>query len=727
MAKVLYFVIFLGGMGLAFWPRSSSSFPSVIEASYGPLRNGTTKASFFPLPHYSFKRVDKSFAAEAGEAQPIVLNMRSESKEINQAYPAYRGLIIIVFVSKDGHLNAYDFSADSLLWRIRVEDLEYTLVGNHPYFDQQSGRIFFRTRRALHGVDLDGTKLESWQFDPAAFLPTRVRDEEKYQGRIFCNTGLALSKTQEGRNLLFGCSSPSGYGTDRGRSGFVLGFPITEAGRFERSSGLKTWLSSQRGQNPKTGFASGIWMSGSPPAVLPNGDFLVSVGNGPFLPKEKNFGCSLVRVNGRTFQTDSAGAWYHRGKLSSLECFADNLDLSSSGPSLLETQSGWIGGVLGKDGIIKVYDPQALPGEARLPSEDHYVGSFSYGQVNLFLNPHSGRANLIAAGDKLNLSEFSPEFLATENGFPNLRFLERAVCLGFVRRAGPPDMGVAVLGRAEHSQEVVNAPIGSQEYRDMTRPGSGKSFGHADHNVKGHSLLYSQLSRSFYLEQDPIFPPGNWRAAKMSWIKNRYEKYILAPAAFTGQILRQGGKLGLVLAKRDAGAYITKTDRQELDCENPPGKDWLPLYSVSYYQMPRDLLDTQLSVSSFEVQPDRSLRRLWLFRRPLPASGIPQGQPREELYNTNFVTALSVDEKQGAVILPVKAPKPYLQLIDSYTGKNLGALPFDGEAHFSFPLVFGKFIVLPTQHKGLVIYEAKFSIVKYMRQRLLRLFSREKE
>jgi hypothetical protein len=308
---------------------------------------GQSIANFFPLAWYDFAPITKKFAGEVTSALPAIIQVDNLPSTLREKYPAYQGKLILIFVTADGFLKAYDFIADKELWRLKIPDPNLVITGNHPLLDSLSGRVFIKMKYGLLSVNLNGTQEDNWMFNPLDYLPTEERDHALLKGPITCNSGLALTAAKNERHVIYGCSSPSGYGLDRGKSGFVVGFPINENGSLSRGKKLKVFTASQKTKDPRTGFATGIWMTGAPPAVLPNGDFLVTTGNGPFLPQELNFGCSLLRVNGKTFQVnaeESAGAWYHPSKLSSVECFADNLDMSSSGPSLLLDAPKAIGG-----------------------------------------------------------------------------------------------------------------------------------------------------------------------------------------------------------------------------------------------------------------------------------------------------------------------------------------------------------------------------------------------
>jgi len=263
---------------------------------------GHSIANFFPLSWYDFVPVQKKFADQVTSALPAIIPVDNLSLSLRSKFEAYNGKLIVIFVSADGFLKAFDFDKEEELWRLKIQDPKLILTGNHPILDSESGRIFIKMKYGLFSASLDGTSEEMWIFNPLDYLPTEQRDPALLKGPITCHTGLAISETQHERKIIYGCSSPSGYSQDRGKSGFVVGFPIDRNGLFSKGNKLKFFSASQKTKNPQTGFATGIWMTGAPPAILPNGDFLVTTGNGPFLPDEHNFGCSLLRVNGTTFQ-----------------------------------------------------------------------------------------------------------------------------------------------------------------------------------------------------------------------------------------------------------------------------------------------------------------------------------------------------------------------------------------------------------------------------------------
>ena len=703
--------------------------PSVTELSNNPLRPATLYANFFPLDRFRFVPLRRSFAARAAEASPLWIHMEVEPL-LTKRWPQLAGRNILLFIARDGALEAVDFDRDETLWRVPVPAGEEQIEGNHPFFDREVGRVFFKTKRALHSVLLDGTEPREWGFDLKAVLPIdkdKESQEKIYHTSLWCRTGLAKVPLQQGSMMVFGCSSLGPYHFLRGWTGFLIGFPYNAAGEFERARGLRTWSPSPRGKNSDTGYNTGIYMSGAAPVVLPGGKLLVTTANGPSFPEEKNFPCALVRVDGESFSLDGANAWQQSAAITTTQCFAENLDLSSSGPSVLYWQNGLVGAVGGKDGTLKLFDPRQLKGRAKFASETFIEGRNDFGQVSLF------------PGADGSLRAVSARFIYGTflESVPLVNYL-KGDCVGFVSRQTDLARQVQYYFQDSLTRYLFSLPANAPERKLLTakEPPEGEHFALRNEWVKGVWDKFEPVGEEFSLLPAERKPPAGWRAIPLASVKARDEKGLIRfvgilRADLVEEFQRRGemplareedfwtketkrviedvlsGRWNLVAENRAFGAVWVSVNGASCQMPAPPGSRALyvePRAKLPALSVPKG--ERAWHASGYRVRQDLSVENVWRFL-----------VPGEELHHSNILTALSASGKDALVIIPALGTRKgsYVQLLDGNSGADLGQLPLPAGTHFSYPLVFARYLLVPTAGSGLAIFEARPTFRAWLR------------
>lgn len=230
---------------------------------------------------------------------------------------------------------------------------------------------------------------------------------------IDCKTSLKLFKTDQGKKIFWGCSTPHHYGEYRGVMGLVGALKLDLNGNAIANS-LQTFLTSKITDNLNTGYNTGVFHLGGGFAFIPPHHIIVYTGNGPSFPKDGNYGCGILKLNTNTFQVDDFLLFddenYH-------ECFSNNLDYSTSSPALVKNSSDQYTGIaIGSSGFLQLYDPKDLKNSAyKLPSffarNRHIKGMGNALKIddNHFQFIYVGSND---AGDILNLNDF---FSTAEN------------------------------------------------------------------------------------------------------------------------------------------------------------------------------------------------------------------------------------------------------------------------------------------------------------------------
>jgi len=122
-------------------------------------------------------------------------------------------------------------------------------------------------------------------------------------------------------------------------------------------------------------------------------------------------------------------------------------------------------------------------------------------------------------------------------------------------------------------------------------------------------------------------------------------------------------------------------------------------------------------ISGFEIEDDLSLIKSWSLKKPLLKINSSFGEGGlHGLFRSNLGIVQSKDGDQAAIILPVQtADGACLQITDAQNGRDYGCVSFRGSPHFSFPYAAINYLFQPTRDQGLIIFEARFSMKKYLK------------
>jgi len=220
--------------------------------------------------------------------------------------------------------------------------------------------------------------------------------------------------------------------------------------------------------------------------------------------------------------------------LSSLECFADNLDLSSSGPSLLIGSPKPIGAMVGKDGRIRVFDPYSLPGLASMKSEDQQLSTAHYGQVGLIYDNKKAKPYLFAATGGFKGMEH-PRALGTNE--ENSEDLQSKKCSGFALKSGKIEQEVLLVSHGDSIKLWRNVPRAAPEFKKMLAPKAQQSFGLKDRQVEEIWLPFRQeKSRFFLADENQKMPEGDWLLKPYSWIQTKAGEFYLVKSDLATKI-----------------------------------------------------------------------------------------------------------------------------------------------------------------------------------------------
>ena len=148
----------------------------------------------------------------------------------------------------------------------------------------------------------------------------------------------------------------------------------------------------------------------------------------------------------------------------------------------------------------------------------------------------------------------------------------------------------------------------------------------------------------------------------------------------------------------------------------------VPIYRIHFSKALPGSSETDWFVKGFAINEDLSLTETWKYTRT--KGSFSGNREREFLFHSNFSTALSDWNSEKIVIMPVQAKIPYIQLIDGNLGTDRGRLPLGAPVHFSYPIVFGKSIIIPTSTAGLIIYEGRANFLLWLSKKIE--FLREK-
>lgn len=571
-----------------------------------------------------------------------------------------------------GQLNALDLAsgqASALAWQSSLGEARLT-----------STPVILPDRQMLWALTSDLQELTKGRYLPKlmAFdlggerrceLPVDLGERAS---RLHCITALGFeSKT---KSLVFGCSAReitdlAPYHSERGKTGVLAIVRLPLAG-CPKAADVELWSPSQvDAKDPRSGFDTGIWMSGAAPLTSGNGQVLFSTGNGLFAPAVGNYGCAIMNLDLQSRPLKATVVWAHDQSLPGLttdECSAMNIDSSSSGLSLIEDRNQGASEflALGKDSILKWGKLQGAEPVTTWP-----VAAFlNYGQPAVLAQDGDRREAWVATKFASNAAFMDENYVPTDAQSCELVLLKSKI-------------GDAL--------EVVNFHSGSYR-KDQTIAVQGSE---AAAQLQSRTSVFAD-SRVSYRHTETTFPPYvaqkvlGYVPAKMNvgfrQVSLRIEKgenlFDLRPVV-TGQS-------GVVLAKPSVDAGKMWQAVSPTSCEALSASDYVFLKKDKVLTYGASRLQNRLDTYALKkgMTPHRRMRWQednpdWTLTRTSPAVGIsPTGRK---------IALVTLESKSGE--------QSRLVVIDPDRGQTLTEVILQGTPHFSMPVIFEDQIFVTTR------------------------------
>lgn len=427
---------------------------SSLQFGFDAHHSGAQRASL-SVESYSKKLAFyPSRAIKAERAMPLYVNGR----DLRSAAFSDRQ-VLIIGVGK--HLLAWDVLENKIVWETAKLPGE---LFSTPLLDTEFDRIYFLTsnwarnpdptpkqavftiQSWIHSIGLDGENLHTIEVPSRDFLDNEYA-EFTHDPRSFsmCKTAIGLNRAVTPNYVFFGCSMLTDpgvelfYGHMKGSRGLLFAVPLDDIFHVTER-GIRAFSPSRPTENPHTGFDTGIYNVGAGPVVLEDGSLIFATGNGPFFPKEQNYGCSVVRINGSTLQPDEMPdgryEYYSLEDGEFDECHGANLDMGSSSVVTLQSKGRTYAAITGKDGSVKSFDPFHLPGQDRSRKHEYKLGGSLHGQPAIWQS-ETGEVVVNVIGRKEFPARLERESLiATANVRAELRNnYESLACVGLIPTA----------------------------------------------------------------------------------------------------------------------------------------------------------------------------------------------------------------------------------------------------------------------------------------------------
>ena len=738
---MLRYVMILAALGLAgdFWLASrragpiDTSAPSVSQFGYNELRAGSvysslTVESYTPLKPRKLPEKKIVYAA-----MPVYLNGE------RNPFPGVEGRHLIFYGSVH-RMSAIDLVDHRPLWTLDVEgwasdqapviDLERGKLYFSAYTDEESERGLPKLRVWLYSVNLDGSELDGFEVDiDSLFAPEGLTPPTDPSELLHCRTALGLNDEPDSHYVYFGCSmnpAPEGapYDHARGNHGILVAAHLDEQGKLLGGDRVSAFSPSRVTDNPQTGFATGIWNSGSAPARLPGNSLLVATGNGPLIPEEDNYGCSIVRVDGRTLavsQSEAGESYYSVDDADYRECHAQNIDIGCSATAVIEHDGQMFAVAGGKDGSLKSFDPHRLPGSHRADKIEHGIGGPICGQPIVRLNKDGQVQALAVAGNSDRWEKPSDWTIATAAAHTRLADLgyRQGPCVGLLPREKPTNgLALSLLYAGRFRHDFVALPEGGELAQQLVdgsfQPRDRRESVTTVERAEGARYVPVQGLGWLYSSRSLTAPRGFSYARLETYASGSGGLYTLPAADRTQPAEHRNAEAEPVRGKEDlqqTPAYFLASDAEAGPCE---GWTAAGLEPIHFYTWSRPKRETGWVAASFVLGRDREPKPLWAHER---ADGTAH------LFSSPVFTQ-APEGQTGLAIFPVAAGSSgRLVILNAETGDLVDEIPFDGLPHFTMPLVVGDRIYMSTWLGGMYVFARESSLSNYpSRSPILRFF-----
>lgn len=664
-------------------------------------------------------------------------------------FSALRGRELLFFTAKIAttinnqdiekyEFQAVDIAADKVVWRMPVDFSKPNYRNDlfvSPVIDKDLKRIYFRDLGSIHSVKLDGSDHHKIDFDPRAEHNANKKiKKEHLLGIHACNTALAIVKTKRGKELIFGCSTPSiyghsSYGEYRGLRGVMYHFELGIDGKLKNKA-PQTFFPSKITKNNRSGYNTGIWNIGIAPTILDDGSYLFATGNGPMIPNEGNFGCSVLRVDANTKKLAKSRngyfSFFTAEPAPDQACFTMNMDLSSSAPATIKIKEGYLSAITGKDGYLRVFDPMAMPGRGRRGRNEYFIGGLNYGQP-LIRKRSDGSIQVIAYGNNEDNSGRHEQsaFLSDDRELPrkDTEKFEKWFCVGLALRESVP----GAKGLYLHSTgRFTGKRLIAEKDSDLAKIASSYSrpefiskaaFDHVSEwppYVRGRKLGYS-IPKGFT-------PPKGFKRVPITLVqigdteeigsipdsKFWFMQNFVSTSKFSYPTFQDRKAYGGALLTYDPKDLLESDRVRKVDSLNLCGeiKDNDPKFVKIYQYLRlgwRSDIKSSWSIHSFTVTKD-SIQKDWQYDAKrvsrLPNSSAAASKGKGENDGLVFLPAMLNREKDPKTntFKPLMSRLYVFQLAD---GKLIDKIDFSGEPHFSMPLIVGNQVFIATKENGL--------------------------
>jgi len=662
--------------------------------------------------------------ADALDAMPIYVN------GYRNPLPGIAGRHVMFFGSTQ-RMTAYDLESEQEIWSVEIDGYR---ADQAPVADLDRGILYFTGslypkngngfQEWVYSVSLDGTGLEGFRLDLDGLLADRrAPDNTKPSEFVHCRTALGLNSRADPPYLFFGCGVIAGqdsprYRRARGSRGLLIAVELDGGGRFKGPDAVSRFSPSRLTENPETGFDTGIWNSGAGPAVLPDGSLLLATGNGPLIPDEGNYGCSVLRLDGHSLEPISGAqgsGYYSVDNAPYTECHGINLDLSCSSVASLLHGDKVYSAIAGKDGRLKSFDPFALPGSDPSLKIEAEAGGIACGQPTIQLRNEHVEVLMLAPRNGRSVRRNTDLTLATAGAGKQLEQegYERGACVGWVRQEpGPGTLELALYNSGPFRHDRV-AMAAETEFQKQATLGSFRTDDWRESvmaNSTGRIPPYYRAERlGFVYDNDFQRLPAGLRYQRLTWYVSDYGGYY-ATTEPAHEVLRKrpGGNGKLVTGKDHISQepiFVAAASAGEGGhCGQTERAGFEKLFS---YDWEGDSPTTGWIASSFRVARDHSLSPHWTYERDDDTSFV----------NSSPVATTAPAGESGLFIFPVVGPdSSQMVILNSADGSLVDQIQFEGQPHFTMPVIVGDRIYLATTGGGIQVFEPNIWTLDSYRQ-----------
>lgn len=665
---VLFFALIAAAVFLSFSDKSVPDLgTSVSMTGYGAERPSLRQVFYSPEQIEDVAEAPFAAGADANKYMPLFINRDDIKESVPATFPAK----ILVFGTKKNDLVFYDLNRKEIFKSFAVSKIAHIRSG---VFSKKFAKVFYYSDFNIVTVDLKSMTLTDTPVSSAEYLDLSQIPKSVVKETINhpCNTSLGISSDDS--FLFWGCSTPSEYGEIKGNVGLVIKWPLDAAGQLESKNKVQYFRTSKIINSREfSGLNSGVWNSGMGPTQFEN-NLLIATGNGPNNPELDNFGCSVVVLDKDNLRVKAFDA-LEDSRFQ--ECLALNLDTSSGSIAITKIKGRTIGAIASGDELLRIFDIKKLI--QRAPRASVHIplnNQFSFGTTVILPRAEDSAQILFLS----HTSKASPQssFFATEKSAEKvLRVLEANNSLGVTTRVcegylapesgkGSLKMSLYYSGYARRTAFWVN-------------PSTAEKTGLTSVKIsKYESMTQSKVYWAPYVKTnvEEIFPV--LRSAPLS-----LEKKMLT-SRFVGEQIP---------------VYVSKS------AENTPcgdeklfqtfvAKGFRPFYKYSFEQKSQKK-SWQLESHAVNSNLEHSVN--WIL----------DGRQDEKPPNSSFMAAYDKKPTDGFLLIPISisAGRTRVKIIRTATGKILKEFEFEGQVHFSQPLVLGRQIFISTQNHGIRHFE----------------------